>query len=88
MRVCASCGRENPDDADFCVCGEYLRWEPTNHVRAVSPAAGRRAALADQRKAVDAGDFAADEFATNQFAADESAADEFAASEPVEEAAE
>ena len=36
MRICRSCGRENPDDADFCVCGEYLRWEPTNHVRAVA----------------------------------------------------
>ena len=43
MRICAACGRENPDDADFCVCGEYLRWEPTNHVRAVpAPAVGPR----------------------------------------------
>jgi beta-lactam-binding protein with PASTA domain len=31
MRTCESCGRENADDADFCACGEYLRWEPTNY---------------------------------------------------------
>ena len=29
MRMCQSCGKENPDDQDFCSCGEYLRWEPT-----------------------------------------------------------
>jgi beta-lactam-binding protein with PASTA domain len=23
------CGRENADNRDFCECGEYLRWEPT-----------------------------------------------------------
>lgn len=34
MRVCNACGRQNPDDADFCVCGDYLRWEPTSHARA------------------------------------------------------
>src|SRR5215210_8443412 len=37
MRVCSSCGRENPDDRDFCECGEYLRWEPTGVVQAVTP---------------------------------------------------
>src|ERR1700744_1527137 len=48
MRICATCGRENHDDADFCVCGEYLRWEPTSHVRAVAaPGGGRHAAVAD-----------------------------------------
>jgi beta-lactam-binding protein with PASTA domain len=31
MRICQSCGRENADDVDFCACGEYLRWEPTNY---------------------------------------------------------
>ena len=36
MRTCASCGRENPDEADFCSCGEYLRWEPTGFVKAVA----------------------------------------------------
>ena len=57
MRVCHACGRENPDEADFCVCGEYLRWEPTGHVRAVSPAAsGPPVAVADQAKAVDLAD--------------------------------
>ena len=55
MRVCSSCGRENPDDRDFCECGEYLRWDPTGVVQAVTPEvlqaaqdqappAGRRAA--------------------------------------------
>ena len=29
MRICPSCGRQNADEQDFCVCGEYLRWEPT-----------------------------------------------------------
>src|SRR3954468_19522716 len=37
MRVCSSCGRENPDDRDFCECGEYLRWDPTGVVQAVTP---------------------------------------------------
>jgi len=40
MRICPSCGRENPSDADFCSCGEYLRWEPTSHLPAVTPQAG------------------------------------------------
>lgn len=35
MRTCASCGRQNADDQDFCACGEYLRWDPTSFVRAV-----------------------------------------------------
>jgi beta-lactam-binding protein with PASTA domain len=35
VRVCRSCGRENPDDSDFCSCGEYLRWEPTNYLPSV-----------------------------------------------------
>ncbi len=37
MRTCQACGRENPDDQDFCECGEYLRWEPTQYVQAVEP---------------------------------------------------
>ena len=37
MRVCNSCGRENPDDRDFCECGEYLRWDPTGVVQAITP---------------------------------------------------
>ncbi|HEY1715191.1 MAG TPA: PASTA domain-containing protein [Solirubrobacteraceae bacterium] len=36
MRICRSCGRENPDDSDFCSCGEYLRWEPTNFLPSVA----------------------------------------------------
>jgi beta-lactam-binding protein with PASTA domain len=40
VRVCASCGRQNPDDRDFCACGEYLRWEATSYQPAVpAPAA-------------------------------------------------
>lgn len=35
MRECRSCGRVNPDDADFCECGEYLRWDPTGLLPAV-----------------------------------------------------
>jgi beta-lactam-binding protein with PASTA domain len=37
MRTCQSCGRENPPDRDFCECGEYLRWDPTGVVEAVTP---------------------------------------------------
>jgi beta-lactam-binding protein with PASTA domain len=37
MRTCQSCGRENPPDQDFCQCGEYLRWDPTGVVDAVTP---------------------------------------------------
>src|SRR3954470_4823501 len=37
MRTCQSCGKENPDDRDFCSCGEYLRWEPTGFVQAITP---------------------------------------------------
>jgi beta-lactam-binding protein with PASTA domain len=59
MRICATCGRENPDDADFCVCGEYLRWEPTSHVRAVAaPGGARRAAVADRTEIAEDADAA------------------------------
>ena len=38
MRTCQSCGKENPDDQDFCSCGEYLRWEPTGYAMpAITP---------------------------------------------------
>src|SRR4030095_12132666 len=37
MRTCQSCGKENPADQDFCSCGEYLRWEPTGFMPAVTP---------------------------------------------------
>src|SRR3954452_7179023 len=37
MRQCVSCGKQNPDDQDFCSCGEYLRWEPTGYFEAVKP---------------------------------------------------
>jgi beta-lactam-binding protein with PASTA domain len=43
MRICPNCGRENGDDQDFCVCGEYLRWEPTQHIEALKPAGGEPA---------------------------------------------
>jgi len=50
MRTCSACGRSNPDDADFCVCGEYLRWEPTSHVRAVSSAGKGAATVVDREQ--------------------------------------
>jgi hypothetical protein len=34
VRVCPNCRRQNPDDADFCECGEYLRWDETDPGRA------------------------------------------------------
>jgi len=37
MRTCQSCGKENPPDQDFCSCGEYLRWEPTGYMQAITP---------------------------------------------------
>jgi beta-lactam-binding protein with PASTA domain len=46
MRICPSCGVENADDRDFCECGEYLRWEPTQHVQTVKPAASSAAPAA------------------------------------------
>jgi beta-lactam-binding protein with PASTA domain len=46
MRTCQSCGRENPNDRDFCDCGEYLRWEPTGFVEAITPEMAQSAAEA------------------------------------------
>jgi beta-lactam-binding protein with PASTA domain len=43
MRTCQSCGKENPDDQDFCSCGEYLRWEPTGFVQAITPEMAKQA---------------------------------------------
>ena len=48
MKICPSCGRENADSRDFCECGEYLRWEPTQHLEAVKPSgSGQDAGTAD-----------------------------------------
>ena len=44
MRTCQSCGKENPNDRDFCSCGEYLRWEPTGFVQAITPEMAAEAA--------------------------------------------
>ena len=44
MRTCQSCGTENPDDRDFCQCGEYLRWDPTGFVEAITPEMAQAAA--------------------------------------------
>ncbi|HUO72197.1 MAG TPA: PASTA domain-containing protein [Solirubrobacteraceae bacterium] len=38
MTICPSCGRENEASRDFCECGEYLRWEPTQFVRTLGSA--------------------------------------------------
>src|SRR6478735_5210816 len=58
MRVCSACSRENPDDRDFCECGEYLRWDPTGVVQAITPevlqAAQDQAPPAAQTPAADA----------------------------------
>jgi beta-lactam-binding protein with PASTA domain len=43
MRTCQSCGKQNPDDQDFCSCGEYLRWEPTGFVQAITPEMAKQA---------------------------------------------
>lgn len=41
---CPSCGRPVEGGADFCACGEYLRWEPTTVLPAIpEPAPGERA---------------------------------------------
>jgi beta-lactam-binding protein with PASTA domain len=58
MRTCQSCGLQNPPDRDFCECGEYLRWEPTGYVQAITPemaaqAAAEAAAPAQQTPAAD-----------------------------------
>jgi beta-lactam-binding protein with PASTA domain len=50
MRTCHSCGRENADETDFCECGEYLRWEPTNYMPAVAaPARSASVPVSDDR---------------------------------------
>src|SRR4051794_19136838 len=36
MKVCPRCGTENSEDRDFCQCGEYLRWDPTRIVPAIT----------------------------------------------------
>ena len=46
---CPSCGRQNPDDRDFCECGEYLRWEPTGFMPSVDARRRRRAGAAAPR---------------------------------------
>jgi beta-lactam-binding protein with PASTA domain len=51
MRICRSCGRENQDETDFCACGEYLRWEPTNYVPAVAAPAESTSAPAESASA-------------------------------------
>jgi beta-lactam-binding protein with PASTA domain len=43
MRTCQSCGLQNPDDRDFCECGEYLRWDPTGFVPAITPEMAQQA---------------------------------------------
>jgi beta-lactam-binding protein with PASTA domain/Tol biopolymer transport system component len=47
VRTCPSCGRQNPDDLDFCECGEYLRWDPTSMLPAAAAPAASSAAPPD-----------------------------------------
>ncbi len=54
MRTCQSCGKQNPPDRDFCDCGEYLRWEPTGFVDAVTPEMAAAAATRRRRPPPDA----------------------------------
>jgi len=54
MRICPNCGRENGDNRDFCECGEYLRWEPTQHLQAFG-ASAPGAAAAEPRERVHEG---------------------------------
>jgi hypothetical protein len=35
LPACPRCGKPTPPDADFCSCGEYLRWEATGYAPAV-----------------------------------------------------
>jgi hypothetical protein len=35
VRTCPRCGRQTPEGRDFCECGEYLRWEPTEYRQTV-----------------------------------------------------
>jgi beta-lactam-binding protein with PASTA domain len=37
MKTCPRCGLQNSHKSDFCSCGEYLRWEATQHLTAVRP---------------------------------------------------
>ena len=55
MRTCQSCGRKNALDVDFCACGEYLRWEPTNYqMSAIVPAAPEAPPMPPEPAAVEA----------------------------------
>jgi beta-lactam-binding protein with PASTA domain len=47
MTTCASCGRTVEAGSDFCACGEYVRWEPTGYLPAITPE--QAAADAQQR---------------------------------------
>ena len=52
MKICPRCGTENSEGTDFCVvCGEYLRWEPTRALEALTPpdASAGATAAEDQR---------------------------------------
>jgi len=53
MRTCQSCGLQNPPDRDFCECGEYLRWEPTGYVQAITPEMAAQAAAEAAAQAQD-----------------------------------
>ena len=56
MKICPRCGTENSEGADFCVvCGEYLRWEPTRALEALTPPDASAGATAQEDQRADGG---------------------------------
>jgi beta-lactam-binding protein with PASTA domain len=57
MKLCPRCATENAAGADFCVvCGEYLRWEPTRALEALTPADVSAGTSAPDREQAAAGE--------------------------------
>src|SRR5262249_8801200 len=51
MKICPRFGTENSEGTDFCVvCGEYLRWEPTRALDALTPADANSSAPTEEAK--------------------------------------
>ena len=56
MKICPRCGTENSEGTDFCVvCGEYLRWEPTRALEALTPPDASAGATAEEDQRADGG---------------------------------
>src|SRR5947208_8089589 len=51
MKICQRCATENSEGTDFCVvCGEYLRWEPTRALDALTPSDASAGATVEEGK--------------------------------------